>query len=90
MRQNNPNSADAIREKMDRVMSRMKARLAEAQRQEDYRKRKDETRYKIIFGACLLADLANNPDLGALFEESLKRTASGRDLEFLRSKGWQI
>ena len=72
------------------MLSRLNARIAEVQRAEDSRERKAETRYKIIFGACLLADLETHPELRAAYEQSFKRTAAGRDLEFLKSRGWRL
>jgi hypothetical protein len=34
--------------------------------------------------------LETHPDLGAIFKQSLKRTASARDMTLLRSKGWRL
>jgi len=81
---------EELKNKKDSILERLNNRIAEAQRVEDARQRKDATRYKIILGACLLADLESNPQLGPVLEQSLKRTASPRDAEYLRSKGWRV
>lgn len=83
-------ATEALRKKKEASLARFNARIAQAQRIEDHRERREETRYKIILGGCLLADIEANPEIGVLLEESLKRTANDRDAEFLRSKGWKI
>jgi muramidase (phage lysozyme) len=90
MKQPEKKKSDELKEMRDFKLSRLNARIAEVQRAEDSRERKAETRYKIIFGACLLADLEAHPELRSAFEQSLKRTATGRDLELLKSKGWRL
>jgi hypothetical protein len=54
------------------------------------KQRKEDIRHKIIVGACLLADMEKRPDLAGLLEASLKRCATPRDVEFLRTKGWKL
>lgn len=81
---------EALRQKKEQFNARMNARIAEAQRVQDNRQRREDARYKIVFGACILLDLETHPDAGAGLEASLKRTVTPRDAELLRSRGWKV
>jgi uncharacterized membrane-anchored protein YjiN (DUF445 family) len=90
MKPANGKKSDEIRKKREAMLARLNARIAEAQRLEDNRERKELTRYKIMVGACVLSDLEKNPDLGEHVEDILQRNANERDREFLRTKGWRL
>jgi hypothetical protein len=81
---------EALKQKRELVLSRLNARIAEEQRKEDSRARKEETRHKIIVGACLLADMEDHPEVREAVLQSLRRTATERDVAFLKTKGWRL
>lgn len=81
---------EALKQKRELILSRLNARIAEEQRREDSRARKEETRYKIIVGACLLADMEDHPEVREAILQSLRRTATERDVAFLKTKGWRL
>ena len=71
--------------------SKLEARIAQIAATEKNKARKIDTRYKIVFGSSLLADLERHPELSAIFEESLRRSVTAdRDKNLLRSKGWRL
>src|ERR1022692_2038778 len=63
----------ALKEKRDFVLSRLNARIAEEERKEASRQRKEETREKIVVGACLLADMEDHPEVREAVLQSLRR-----------------
>jgi hypothetical protein len=79
-----------LKKRKDNMLDRLNARIAEAQRHETHRQRKEDTRHKIIVGACLLLDMETSPELRRQIEASLLRTATLRDAEFLRTRGWRV
>lgn len=81
---------EELKKKRESLLERLNAKIADAQRVEDSRQRKEDARHKIIVGACLLADIETHPELRSLVEQSLKRIATERDLEFLKVKGWRL
>lgn len=81
---------EALKQKRELVLSRLNARIAEEQRKEDSRARKEETRHKIIVGECLLADMEDHPEVREAVLQSLRRTATERDIAFLKTKGWRL
>jgi len=54
------------------------------------RRARIHARHAAIVGACVLDDLANNPQLAVLLEEILKRHASPQDAPFLKERGWTV
>ena len=54
------------------------------------RKQKDRARLAAIVGACLLADMEDHPDVREAILQSLRRTATERDIAFLKTKGWRL
>ena len=79
-----------LNELLDRK-KQLEARIAKVEAAEKIKARKLDTRYKIVFGSSLLADLAQHPELGEIFEQSLRRAVSAdRDKELLRCMGWRI
>ncbi len=90
MNDSKPNTANDRIEALRKREAAIKAAIAAEQIRRQKRRDKDHARLVTIFGACLLSDLETHPELRAGFEQSLKRTATGRDLEFLQSKGWRL
>ena len=80
----------ALKEKRDFAFSRWNARIAEEQRKNDIRSRKQDTRHKIVVGACLLADMEAHPEVREAVLQSLRRTATERDIAFLKTKDWRL
>jgi hypothetical protein len=83
---NNNDRVDALL----RREAALKAAIAEEKVRQQKRAEKERARLASVIGECLLADLDANPQLGLLIEESLKRKASSRDAEFLRTRGFRI
>jgi hypothetical protein len=81
---------EALKQKREFVLSRLNARIAEEERKEAGRQRKEETRHKIVVGACLLADMEDHPEVREAVLQSLRRTATERDVAFLKTKGWRL
>ena len=81
---------EALKQKRDFVHSRWNARIAEQQRLADSHSRKEETREKIVVGACLLADMEDHPEVREAVLQSLRRTATERDIAFLKTKDWRL
>jgi hypothetical protein len=77
-------------EQLRRKEAALRAAIAEEKVRQLKRAEKDHARLASIIGECFMADLEVDPKLGLLLEESLKRNASPRDAEFLRSRGWHI
>lgn len=68
----------------------LKAAIAVEQVKQQKRKEKDHARLVSIVGACLLADLETHPELREAVLQSLRRTATERDIAFLNTKGWRL
>ena len=65
------------------------AQIAEAQRLENAKARKRDTRLKVIVGAACLADAAIHDDLKTTVRAVLERAVTApRDREFLKAEGW--
>jgi len=77
-------------EQLRRKEAALRAEIAREKVRQLKRAEKDHDRLASIIGECLMADIEVDPKLGLLLEESLKRNASPRDAEFLRSRGWRI
>ena len=80
--------SETLRERREKFLSRLNAQIAEADRKESSRQRKDDTRRKIIIGACVLADYPTHPEVNRMIADALKRNALPRDLQFLEERGW--
>ena len=71
--------------------SKLEAQIAKIEAVEKVKARKTETRYKIVFGSSLLADVERHPELREVFVTSLRRSVTAdRDKALLRSMGWEI
>jgi hypothetical protein len=90
MNDTKPNVGNDRLEALRKREAALRLLIAREQTLELKRKQKDRARHAAIVGACLLADLEQYPELKTVFEQSLKRTATGRDLEYLQSKGWRL
>ncbi|WP_263356140.1 hypothetical protein [Acidicapsa ligni] len=77
-------------EQLRRREATLRTAIAEEKVRQQKRAEKDHARLASIVGECLLADLEVDSKLGLLLEESLKRNATPRDAEFLKSRGWRI
>ncbi len=86
MTEMNGNKLDALRKRE----AALKAAIAAEQVKQQKRKEKVQGRLASVLGACMLADLKANPQLGHLIEESLKRNCNPRDAEFLKAIGWRV
>ena len=69
---------------------KLEAKIAQLDAAEKEKKRKRETRLKIIVGGCVLADIMAHPEGAAVIEQMLKRAASAKDKELLRAEGWRV
>lgn len=87
---NNLGSSSDRLEQLRRKEAALRAAIAEEKVRQQKRAEKDHARLASIVGECLMADLDVDSKLGLLLEESLKRNASPRDAEFLKSRGWRI
>jgi hypothetical protein len=66
------------------------ARIAQVSARDKAKDRKLATRRKIVIGACIMADVSRHPESGPVIEEMLRRAATPRDRELLRSGGWRV
>jgi hypothetical protein len=82
----NMNRIEALRR---RETSLKAAITAERLRLQKHRERA-QARLISIIGSCLLSDLKANPQLTVLLQESVRRCADPRDIEFLHAQGWEI
>jgi hypothetical protein len=82
----------ATKDKLEALRKReaeIKARIAEAEAKENAKKRKDDTRLKVLVGAAFLADMDRNPETRAIILAVVDRgIVNPKDREFLKSKGW--
>jgi hypothetical protein len=77
---------DALRKKE----AALKEAIALEKVRQQKRQEKERARLASAIGECVLADLKANPQLRQFLAESLKRNASPRVAEFLRTGGGQI
>jgi hypothetical protein len=76
---------DALRQRK----ARLEAQIAAIEAAESAKKRKEDTRLKVLVGAAMLADVELHPETRAGVEAVLKRAINApRDREFLKAKGW--
>jgi hypothetical protein len=67
----------------------LNAQIAELEAREKARRRKEDTRLKVLVGAAILADVELHPETRAGVQAILKRAITApRDREFLKAKGW--
>jgi hypothetical protein len=67
------------------------ARIAEVEATAKARRRKEDTRLKILIGAALIADTNIHPETRAGVLSVLRRAIKApRDAEFLKAKGWWL
>ena len=87
---NNGHVANPKLEALRKREQSLKSAIAAEQVKQQKRREKEHARHVTIFGACLLADLEEHPEMGTVFEQCLRRTATGRDSDYLKSKGWRL
>ncbi|MGA2902548.1 MAG: hypothetical protein ABSD98_01850 [Candidatus Korobacteraceae bacterium] len=87
--QNNTNQKlEALRKRKEALLSRLNARIAEAERLEDHKQRREDTRIKILVGAAFLF-CASDPGIRAEIKAVLQRgITAARDRHFLAERGW--
>ena len=83
-------NAEGKLEALRRRETALKAAIAAEQLRLQKCRERTQARLASILGSCLLSDLEANPQLLVLLQESLKRRAESRDIEFLRVQGWEI
>ena len=67
----------------------LKAQIAEAEALEKAKRRKEDTRVKVLIGSAFVADTGKNPETRAGVVAVLERAiVAPKDREFLKSKGW--
>lgn len=67
----------------------LRKRISEIEGRQKAQNRRDETREKVLLGACFLADMKIHPETRGIVETVLKRAISApRDREFLKARGW--
>lgn len=82
-------AANGKLEKLRERAAKLKAQIAQQEAAEGARKRKEDTRLKVLVGAAILADTELHPETRAGVETVLKRAITApRDREFLKAKGW--
>lgn len=70
-------------------LEQAKAQLAQIEAKEAAKRRKEDTRVKVIVGAGIIADTEKNPETRAGVVAVLERAiVNPKDREFLKSKGW--
>jgi hypothetical protein len=78
--------------KLDELRSKaekLKAQIAELEAKETVKKRKDETRLKVLVGSAFLADIKHNPATREAVAAVLERgIVAPKDREFLKAQGW--
>jgi hypothetical protein len=76
-------------ETLQKKAEELRQRIADVEAQENAKRRKEDTRLKVIVGAALLANAAIHPETRAGIAEVLNRAVTAqRDREFLKGKGW--
>ncbi len=79
--------ADRLQALQDRA-NRLKAQIADLEAQNAARRRKEDTRAKVLVGASILADLEHHAENLPLLRTILARAITlPRDREFLRTRG---
>ena len=80
----NPKAA-ALRKRLEET----KAQLAKIEAKDAAKRRKEDTRVKVIVGAGIITDTEKNPETRAGVVAVLERAiVNPKDREFLKSKGW--
>ena len=76
-------------ETLKEQQAKIQARIAEIERAENAKARKEDTRLKVIIGAACLADAAIHDETRNLLRGIAEKAVTApRDREFLKSKGW--
>lgn len=76
-------------EALRKRQAQLAAQIAQAERTEKAKSRKEDTRLKVLVGAGILADIALHPETRAGVQAVLDRAITAeRDREFLKVKGW--
>ena len=76
-------------EALRKRQAQLAEQIAQAERTEKAKSRKEDTRLKVLVGAAILADVALHPETRAGVETILQRAITApRDREFLTAKGW--
>lgn len=82
----------AVNPKLEALKKReaeIKARIAETEAKEKAKRRKEDTRVKVIVGAGIIADTEKHPETRAEIVAVLDRAITApKDRAFLKSKGW--
>jgi hypothetical protein len=74
---------------LKRKQAQLKAQIAALEAKEKTRRRKEDTRLKIVIGAAVMADAALHDDTALFLDWVLKRAVTAeRDRAFLKAKGW--
>jgi hypothetical protein len=69
--------------------AQLRRQIEELEAKEKQKKRKDDTREKVLVGAAFLADVGAHPETRARIVDVLRRAITApRDREFLASRGW--
>jgi hypothetical protein len=67
----------------------IKAQIAKAEALEKNKRRKEDTRIKVLIGAAFVTDIDRNPETRAGVVAVLDRAiVAPKDRAFLKSKGW--
>lgn len=84
-----PNTGNGKLEALRDKAEKLKAQIAELEAKETAKRRKDETRVKVLIGAAFLADSKRNPETRAVIAAVLERgIIAPKDREFLKAQGW--
>ena len=69
--------------------AQIKAQIAAAEASAKSKRRKEDTRVKVLIGAAIVADTEQNPETRAGVVAVLERAiVAPKDRAFLKSKGW--
>lgn len=67
----------------------LKAKIAAIEAQENAKRRKEDTRVKVLIGAAFVTDIEKNPDTRADVLKVIDRAITAeKDRAFLKSQGW--
>jgi hypothetical protein len=87
--QNESNGKKSKIETLREQQAKIQARIAEIERAETAKARKEDTRLKVVVGAACMADAAIHDDTRNTLRGIVERAVKApRDREFLKSKGW--
>jgi hypothetical protein len=74
---------------LQKKQEQIKQRIADIERKQKGKTRKEDDREKILIGVAYLADIELHPDAKKQVTEVLKRAiTTKRDRDFLASRGW--